>query len=164
MTIHACAGYDTKSFLTSHTKFNSIYGVPALVMSDHGTQLIAAAKKINQDGIKWERIEAFTARSGTKWVLTPRGCPWQNGMAESAVGLAKSTLAHQLDGNLSLDFSQLEALFLKVSHTLNSRPVGVRVLTEEDYHPITPNDLLLGRAARGREAWEAEVPQQAVDP
>ena len=130
-------------------------------MSDHGTQLTAAAKQMGQKGIKWEHIEAFTARAGTKWMFTPKGCPWRNGMAERAVGMAKASLAHQLEGHRSLDFAQLDALF---AHILNSRPIGVRMLSEEVFHPITPNDLLLGRAARSREAWEAEQQVQAVDP
>ena len=81
-------------------------------MSDHGTQLTAAAKQMGQKGIKWEHIEAFTARAGTKWMFTPKGCPWRNGMAERAVGMAKASLAHQLEGHRSLDFAQLDALFL----------------------------------------------------
>ena len=85
-------------------------------------------------------------------------------MAERAVGLAKTTLSHQLDGNRSLDFSQFEALLLRVSYILNSHPIGARVLSEDDFHPISPNDLLLGRAARRREAWEAKIPDAAVDP
>ena len=164
VTIMACPGYDTKSFLMVYGKFTSIYGEPALVISDHGTQLTAAAKQMGQKGIKWEHIEAFTARAGTKWMFTPKGCPWRNGMAERAVGMAKASLAHQLEGHRSLDFDQLDALFLQVAHILNSRPIGVRVLSEEVFHPITPNDLLLGRAARSREAWEAEQQVQAVDP
>ena len=85
-------------------------------------------------------------------------------MAERAVGLEKSTLAHQLDGNRSLDFFQLEELFLRVSHILNLRPIGARAFTEEDFHPISPNGLLLGRAAKPREAWESKAPDQAIDP
>ena len=85
-------------------------------------------------------------------------------MAERAVGMAKSTLSHQLDGNKSLDFAQMEALLLKVSHILNSRPIGARVLTEDDFHPVSRNDLLLGCATRKRETWETEIPDQAVDP
>ena len=164
VAIFACAGYDTKSFMTAYSKFTSIYGGPALVISDQGSQLTSAAKQLGEKGIKWERVEALTARAGTKWTFTPRGCPWRNGMAERAVGMAKSTLAHQLDGNKSLDFDQLEALFLKVSYILNSRPIGARLLSEEIFHPITPNDLLLGRAARPREAYETQIPTEAVDP
>ena len=114
--------------MNAYIKFTSVYSKPALVMSDQGTQLSAAAKHLSQAGIQWTRIEALTAQSGTKWVFTPRGCPWRNGMAERAVGLAKTTLSHQLDGNRSLDFSQFEALLVQVSYILNSGPIGARVL------------------------------------
>ena len=33
-----------------------------------------------------------------------------------------------------------------MSYIVNSRPIEVSILTEDDYHPITPNNLLLGRA------------------
>ena len=69
-------------------------------------------------------------------------------MAKRVVGMAKSTLAHKLEVNKSLDFAQMEALFLRVSYILNSRQIGVRMLSEDHYHPIMPNDLLLGRVAR----------------
>ena len=46
-------------------------------------------------------------------------------MAERAVGLAKTTLEHQLDGHRSLDFSQIDELFLRVANIVNSRPRGV---------------------------------------
>ena len=62
------------------------------------------------------------------------------------VGLAKSTLAHQLQGDLSLDWSELDSLFCEVANIINNRPLGVRTLSDGDYHAITPNDLLLGRA------------------
>ena len=61
ITINAFPGYDTRSFLTAYSKFISVYGQPALVMSDQGTQLTSAAKQLNHSGIQWERIEAFTA-------------------------------------------------------------------------------------------------------
>ena len=89
----------------------------------------------------------MTARSGTKWIFTERGCPWRNGTAERAVGLAKTTLQHQLEGDKSLNYAQMDELFLRVANIINSRPTGVRMLTEEVYHPITPNNLLLGRAS-----------------
>ena len=60
--------------------------------------------------------------------------------------IAKTTLTHQLDGNKSFNFAQIDELFLRVSYIVNSRPIEVSILTEDDYHPITPNNLLLGRA------------------
>ena len=65
-------------------------------------------------------------------------------MAERAVGLAKTTLGHQLDGHKSLNFAEMDELFLRVAHIINTRPIGIRSVTEDDYQPITPNNLLLG--------------------
>ena len=143
VAIWACPGYSTDAFLTTHRKQTSIYGEPRLVMSDHGSQLVKAAKQL----IDWNVVTSQTSRSGTKWVFTPKGCSWRNGQAERAIGMAKKTLLHQLASNQSLDFAQLDSLFAKTAHILNSRPLGVRNFSEDNFHAITPNDLLLGRAA-----------------
>ena len=162
--ILACPGYDTTSFMTTYQRFTSIYGHPALVISDQGTQLKSAAKQLGQDGVDWQRVFSLTASSGTRWHLTPRECPWRNGSAERAVGMAKTTLKRQLDGHLSLDVLQIDALFLKVASILNSRPIGVRFVNDDTYHPISPNDLLLGRSAGPRRQEEVEEKQSEVDP
>ena len=102
VTILALAGYDTISFLTGYIEFTSIYGEPALLVSDHGSQLTAAAKQMGQRSIQWKKIEEIAARSGTKWIFTPKECPWRNGVVERAVGMAKSTLSYQLESNKSI--------------------------------------------------------------
>ena len=110
--------------------------------------------------INWDTIRSLTARVGTRWIFTERGCAWRNGTAERAVGLAKTTLQHQLDGNKSLNYAQMDELFFRVANIINSRPTGVRMMTEEIYHPITPNNLLLGRASRPIPQEEDAVLQQ----
>ena len=157
-SILACPGYDTTNLETTYVKFSSVYGDPAVLVSDQGTQLVSAAKDMGQKGIDWQRLTAATAVKGTKWVFTPKGCAWRNGMAERAIGMAKKTLSHQLEGQRSLDFHQLDALFHQVARILNSRPIGVRFFSEEQFHAICPNDLLLGRAAGPRKEREAIVP------
>ena len=77
--------------------------------------------------------------------------------------LAKTTLTHQLDGKKSLNFAQIDELFLIVSYIVNSRPIGVRILTEDDYHPFTPNNLLLGRAAGYIHKPEEEIAEEKPD-
>ena len=66
-------------------------------------------------------------------------------MAEAAVKLVKSTLALTLASQSTLDYSELDTLFSSVANTVNQRPIAVRNFAEEDFHVITPNDLLLGR-------------------
>ena len=162
-SIMACPGYDTQSFETTYTKFISVYGEPALLISDQGTQLVGAAKNMDQTGINWDKITAGTAKAGTKWMFTPRGCAWRNGMAERAIGMAKQTLSHQLDGYRSLNFHELDALFHQVAKILNSRPIGVRYFTDDNFHAITPNDLLLGRSAGPRKEQEAVLPTDIIE-
>ena len=148
LKILATTGYSTEQFLVAYRKFIGNQGSPAVVISDHGSQLLSAAKKQadpEAQDIKWEEIVGLAGRSGTKWTFTERGSPWRNGTAEAMVKLAKETLGHQLQSHLSLDWSELDSLFSQVADIINNRPLGV-FHSEEDYHQICPNDLLLGRS------------------
>ena len=57
----------------------------------------------------------------------------------------KETLLHQLKGNESLDYSQLDTLFAVVARIVNDRPLGVQLLDQNDFLPVTCNDLILRR-------------------
>ena len=145
--ILATTGYSTEQFLVCYRKFTSNQGSPATVLSDHGTQLLSAAKKLadpDAKDIDWQKVIGLSSRSGTRWNFSEKGCPWRNGTAEATVKLAKETLAHQLQSHQSLDWSELDSLFCQVADIINNRPLGV-FHSEEDFHQICPNDLLLGR-------------------
>ena len=148
--ILATTGYSTEQFLVCYLKFVGNQGAPAVVLSDHGSQLVSAARKLSDPGAKdidWGRVVSLSSRSGTKWIFSEKGCPWRNGSAEATVKLAKETLAHQLQSQQSLDWSELDSTFCQVADIINNRPLGV-FHSEEDYHQICPNDLLLGRTHR----------------
>ena len=157
VAVLACEDYTTRAFLTAFSKFTDIYGCPALVISDHGPQMVSAVKILagNQE-IDWERVTEVTAPRGTRWKFTEKACSWRNGLAERAVRLIKDTLQHQLDGNRALNFAEVDAVFTRCARIVNSRPIGVRNLSEDDFHAITPGDFLLGRAAGPRTEQEAE--------
>ena len=162
--ILATTGYSTEQFLVCYRKFTSNHGAPATIMSDHGTQLLSAAKKLGDPAAKdidWEKIIGLSSRSGTKWIFSEKGCPWRNGSAEAMVKLAKETLAHQLQSHQSLDWSELDSMFCQVADIINNRPLGV-FHAEEDYHQICPNDLLLGRTHHVN--TEPGLPGEEVDP
>ena len=61
---------------------------------------------------------------------------------------AKRTLEHVVPKFSTMDFHEFDAVCHKVSNILNSRPLAARMLGEDSFHSITPNDFLLGRAAR----------------
>ena len=51
-----------------------------------------------------------------------------------------------MDNSKRLNFAELDSIFAQVANIVNQRPIGVKTVSEDDMHPITPNDLLLGRA------------------
>jgi hypothetical protein len=143
-------GYDAATFVTTHTQFCNTFGAPRLIIVDHGGNLVAAAERPD-----WQEVARTSGWSDTEWKITPKGCPWRAGQVERVVGLAKRSLHHILAGQaFSGDFHQLSALLARVSFLLNSRPIATQSFTETDFHLITPNDILLGRAAKPR----GEVP------
>ena len=153
LKILATTGYSTEQCLVTYWNFIKNQGSPAVVISDHGSQLLSAAKKQADPearDIQWEEIVGLAGRSGTRWTFTEKGSPWRNGTAEAMVKLAKQTLGHQLQGHLSLDWSELDSLFSQVADIINNRPLGV-FHSEDDYHQICPNDLLLGRSHKPTE-------------
>ena len=150
ISVLAVSGYSTEDFLNTYQRFTANRGDPSTVLSDHGSQLLAAAQKVDPTitkDINWQKIAATSARSGTTWTFSPVGCPWRNPLAERMVGLVKETLLHQLRGNESLDYSQLDTLFAVVARMVNDRPLGVQLLDELDFRPVTCNDLILGRGS-----------------
>ena len=147
--MYAAAGYATDDFLTAYTRFSANHGNPLLVVSDSGSQLMKAAKHVDQfdlSKLDWVRIKEGAARNGTEWKVVQPGCQWRNGLAEAAVKLVKSTLYLTLASQKALNYAELDTLFSSVSNIVNQRPIGVKHFTEEDYVAITPNDLLLGRS------------------
>ena len=61
IAVWAVTGYDAAHFLDAHTRHTSVYGVPQLVLSDHGSQLVAAAKELRE----WQTVNDMLSRSGT---------------------------------------------------------------------------------------------------
>ena len=134
--------------LTAYTRFTANHGNPLLVVSDAGSQLVKAGKMIDQydpSHLDWIRIKEGAAKNGTNWKNIEPGCQWRNGLAEAAVKLLKSTLDLSLASQKTLNYAEIDTLFSSVSNVINQRPIGIRNYADEDYHAITPNDLLLQR-------------------
>ena len=142
----ATPGYEAATFLTTHLRFCYTYAPPKLVQVDPGPNLVAAAERPD-----WQEVVKAAGYGDTEWRITPKGSPWRHGQVERSMGMAKTSLHRLLGGHtFSGDFHQLEALLKWVSWLLNSRPIATHSMTEWDFHLITPNDIVLGRAARPR--------------
>ena len=150
--------YSTDAILQTLRRFVSIRGCPGEIQSDQGSQLIAAAKDIAQLVEKWDwkPIHEWAANSKIKWTLAPAEGQHQNGLSESLVKITKRAIKHQVMNNV-LTFSQLQMILFEIANIMNSRPLGVISGSDPECpSPITPNDLILGRAS-------SEVPQGPFD-
>ena len=59
----------------------------------------------------------------------------------------KKTLDTTINSQEKLNFAELETLLMSAANVMNDRPLTVRVYDEHTFHPITVNQLLLGRTA-----------------
>ena len=69
------------------------------------------------------------------------------GLPKDALAWRRKILLQVINKHQILNFAELEATFLKVSKILNQRPLTARHYSEDNYVPISPYDLLLGRAS-----------------
>jgi hypothetical protein len=156
----ATPGYDAATFVTTHARFCNTYGPPAFILVDHGPNLVAAAERPD-----WQIVAKTSGWPETTWKITPKACPWRAGQAERVIGMAKKSMHRILDGRgFSGNFHQLEALLARISWLLNARPLAVESCSESDFHLISPNDIILGRAARprGRVPTQEEMEEPEV--
>ena len=72
------------------------------------------------------RVQTELGRRGSKWIFTPKACPWRNGQLERCIGLAKTTLARLLKEYSDIDYHQLKGVFARTASILNERPLAVR--------------------------------------
>ena len=105
---------------------------------------MAASKEVKE----WEGFAEEVAKLGIEWSFSPVACPWRNGQAERAVGLAKSCLKKQVDSFQLLTYPELETALIRVAAVVNQRPLNARLYADQDdFFPVAPADLLHGRMA-----------------
>ena len=147
----ATSGYSTADFLSKHEEFIARKGRPSNIVSDRGSQLVRAgiviAEKEKPENWKWEEVVRKNAAS--TWEFVPVGSQHRNGLPESLVKVLKKSLHLALAPGIILKYSELVTLLAKISHAINSRPIGISSISQDSQQddfmcPITPNQLLLG--------------------
>lgn len=147
--------YSTDSILQTIRKFVTMRGYPSEMISDQGSQLRAASSDITKDW-NWSIVSDWASNNKMKWTVVPAEGQHQNGLSESMIKSTKRSILHMIGDNI-LTFSELQLAFYEITNVINSRPIGVVPNSDPDCPtPITPNDLLLGRASN-------EVPSGPFD-
>ena len=152
--------YDTDSFLQVLRRFMNLHGTPSRIISDQGSQLIAASKEVEGmlELLDWNFVKGWTAKQRIEWDFVPVKGQHVNGCAEAMVKSTKKLLSVVLESK-RLTFPELQTVLFEVAQILNCRPLGIyhKPGTDPlDGGPITPNHLLLGRATSAVPSFKYE--------
>ncbi|XP_063446979.1 uncharacterized protein LOC134726470 [Mytilus trossulus] len=142
-------GYDKNSFLIALRRFVSIRGYPRMMISDAGTQLVAAGKELKQvvHTWDWDDIKTFGTSKGMQWnIIKSADAPWENGCSEALIKSVKKCLDVAI-GDSVMTFSELQTILFETANVLNERPIGTKNCDPNEGTYLCPNDLLLGRAS-----------------
>ncbi len=123
-------GQTCDAFLQSFNRFVSRRGQPSCIYSDNAKTFICAAEYLTKFSIDWR-------------FSPPRG-PHHGGLWEAVVKSTKSHLLRVTKGH-ARTFEQYTTLFTQIEGILNSRPLCVRRVGEQDDVVITPGHLVTGR-------------------
>ena len=141
--------YSTDSILQSIRRFVSIRGCPSKMISDQGSQLKSASKDIASltKDWNWSTIAAWASEHKMEWKFVPSEGQHMNGLSESLIKSIKRSIKHVVGQNI-LTFSELQLALFEIANIINSRPLGVKPSSDDEFpQSLTPNDLLLGRSA-----------------
>ena len=151
-------GYSTAAFLLKHQEFVARYRNPKEIQTDAGSNLKKAKKLLDEKGesleLDWKEI---SAGSQTKWTVLPPGAQHRNGLPESMVKMAKKAMYRAIPKGETLTQSELVTLMVRISNSMNNRPLGLHKDTQGEtlMEPITPNLLLKGSVDQPlEEMWE----------
>ena len=132
MIVDLVRDVSASEFIGSLTRFVARRGCPKMVLSDNGGAFEAT------------ETQQFAAAKNIKWKFSLAKAPWFGGFWERLVQSVKRCLKRVI-GRTILDFVDLQTVFLKVEHVLNSRPLGTLFDDDLEQH-LTPNHLLYGRS------------------
>jgi hypothetical protein len=145
--------YSTDSFIQALKRFMNLRNTPATIISDPGTQLMSAAKKLgNWD---WTKIKE-TGRGEVEWKFIPTDSQHYNGLCEAFIKQTKKQLTNAIKVG-KFTKGEIDTIFSDVMYIMNTRPLAVRAGEDPlSGGPITPLHLL---GARGTLA----VPRMKYD-
>ena len=145
-----CLDLTTKVFLRAFQLHSYEYGIPQLVLSDLGSQLVAGANVVT-NFLGDPESQAYFEENGVKSIKFhqyPKGCNKLGGLVETCVKMSKRLIHGALRNNV-LDFRDFEVLVEQTVHLVNRRLIAFKEgmrdsITDEVPDAITPEILIHG--------------------
>ncbi|XP_065182586.1 uncharacterized protein LOC135813418 [Sycon ciliatum] len=158
-------GLDTESFLMSFSRFTKRRGVPSLMLSDNGTNFVAAERELREavEALDRAKICRDGVHRGIQWRFNPPRAPHHGGVFESMVKCAKKALVLVLS-RANLRDEELMTAIVEAESLLNSRPLTAISDDPSDMTPLTPNHFIVGRLDLPLALEEAACREKNVHP
>ena len=146
--IEVAHSLDTDSFLCAFYRFVARRGLPALVRSDNGRNLVGGEKELRSLMRIWnqDRISVNLAEKGVQWIFNPPDASHMGGVWERQIRTVRRVLAG-LTREQVLNDESLRTLLTMAEGIVNDRPLTPSSDDPKDLQALTPNHLLILRAA-----------------
>ena len=144
--LEVATSLDVSGFMNALVRMTARPGWPKKMLSDNGTNFVAAEKEIRAlvAQLDQKQMERATANKGITWYRNPPVAPHFGGVFESMIKSAKQAIAAVLP-NADVDHEGLQTIFTGVESLLNSRPLTTISDDPNDELVLTPNHFLIGQ-------------------
>ena len=136
-------GLAVDSFLRAFHRMISRRGMPGEIISDNGTNFVAAEKELGKLTNKTEKdtkVVATMASKKIKWTFNPPYAPHFGGVFETMIKAVKKAIT-AIMGNSDVTDEKLMMAFISAEALVNSRPLTYQSANPQDDIPLTPNHL-----------------------
>ena len=151
---------DTDSFLCALFRFIARRGLPRIIRSDNGRNFIRGEKELRALLTLWnqDRIVQRLAERGIQWIFNPPDASHMGGVWERQIRSVRRVLSGLTREQVLTD-EALRTVLTIAEGIVNDRPITPSSDDPGDYQALTPNHLLILRAASipGRDFGE-DVP------
>ena len=146
-----CTDYTTESVLHVVRRLMAVKGDVKLIISDCGSNLLAASKELHEWHRGWDKAELirFGASRNLEWEFVMPASQHQNGSAEVMIKYVKGIKASYLKalGATKLTYNETNTMMLEIANLCNERPIGLKLNSDTDPEYLSPNSLFLGRCS-----------------
>ncbi|KRY21777.1 Gamma-tubulin complex component 4 [Trichinella patagoniensis] len=141
-------------------RFIARRGRPETIQSDNFRSFKAAASELRQlwRHVDVDRVQRELVGHRIHWKFITERAPWMGGYWERLVRSIKESLRKIL-GKALLDEEELRTTLCEVEASLNARPLTFVGEEDHERHPLSPFQLLTGRAYVDFPAIEAHDPE-----
>ena len=146
--IETTTSMDTDSFILALRRFLSRRGPVRSIRSDNGGNFVGVEEEMKKSLLEMDhdRIRAFLLTHECDWIEWQKNPPeasHMGGVWERQIRTVRNVLSSLLKEHASrLDDEAFRTLLCEVEAIVNSRPLTVDNLSDENESPLTPNHLL----------------------